>query len=379
MRSRKCKTWLVISASQDEVERLTSSGPRRDFQELKNATEGTYVLRDGSKSGRTLRDRLLGAHVRQAWQAAGRVRSGDNVFADGEHTGFPLAIFLRLRRRRPARFVMLAHWITPRWKLLALRIASIVGAKATIVVHSVVQQSAASSAVGHRWKVVLMPYQVDTDFWTPRKCGSSDKRRFTVVAVGSENRDYDTLVRAAPQIDGDVVIAAGSHWARSIAGSGEPLPTNVTYLDETLGFEQLRELYRSASVVVVPLHDVDNQSGVTAILEGMSMGLPVVTTATKGQREVLAGPLILDGAPEPKCRDMDRGPWLFDASWSRETTGFYVEIGHPGGLAEALEQVRRNSDLHRIGESGRSVASKHFGIEKFSERLVRQLVGRMPE
>ncbi len=368
------KTWLVISATQTDVERLTRSGPRRDFDELRKATGGTYILREGSKSGRTIRERLLGAHVRQAWRAAGRVRNGDNVFADGEHTGFPLALFLRLRRRRPARFVMLAHWITPRWKLLALRVASFVGVKATLVVHSVVQQAAADSSIGGRWTVVLMPYQVDTDFWTPEYPAPSEGCRFKVVAVGSENRDYNTLVNAARDIEGDVVIAAGSHWARSIAETGGQLPTNVTYLNETLGFEALRELYRSASVVVVPLHDVDNQSGVTAILEGMSMGLPVVTTATHGQREVLAGPRTAAGTTRGEDF-IDRGPWLFDPSWSREPTGYYVEVASPDALVAALDHVRHDPSARHIGESGRLVAREHFGIDEFRDRLAHLIVG----
>lgn len=372
------RTWLVISATAADVERLTSSGPRRDFDELRKATQGTYLLREGSKSGRSLRERLLGAHVRQAWHAAGKVRQGENVFADGEHTGFPLALFLRLRRRRPARFVMLAHWITPRWKLLALRVASVMGVKATIIVHSVVQQAAAKTAVGGRWKVVLMPYQVDTDFWTPAEHATSSDRRFTVVAVGSENRDYDTLVKAAPHIDGDIVIAAGSHWARSIAATGEQLPENVTYLTETLGFEQLRELYWTASVVVVPLNDVDNQSGVTAILEGMSMGVPVVTTATQGQREVLAGRSFTNDSTPGEAAVLDRGPWLFDPSWSRETTGYYVDVCNPEALATAFEQIRHDPSARQIGRAGRSVAQRHFGIDDFRERLVRLILGTNP-
>lgn len=369
------RTWLVISATAADVERLTSSGPRRDFDELRKATQGTYVLREGSKSGRSIRERLLGAHVRQAWHAAGKVRRGDNVFADGEHTGFPLALFLRLRRRRPARFVMLAHWITPRWKLLALRLASLIGVKATIVVHSVVQQPAAKTAVGGRWKVVLMPYQVDTDFWTPAEHETPGDRRFTVVAVGSENRDYDTLVKAAPHIDGDIVIAAGSHWARSIAATGEQLPANVNYLTETLGFERLRELYRTASVVVVPLHDVDNQSGVTAILEGMSMGVPVVTTATEGQQEVLAGPRVASDSSLGAAAVLNRGPWLFEPFWSRETTGCYVDVGDPDALATAVERIRQDPGSPEIGKSGRTVARRHFGIDDFRDRLVRLMAG----
>lgn len=364
-------TWLVVSATAAEAQRLVGAGPRRDFEELRKATEGTCVFRETPRQGRSLRQRLFGPHVRQAWRVAALARDGDSIYADGEHNGIPLAVFLRLRRKRVARFVVLAHWVTPRWKRVALFLASIAGVPATLVVHSVVQQAAAESLVRKRWEVRLLPYLVDTDFWLPGSPERPSPDSPTVVAVGAENRDYTTLVTAAALLpEMQFVIAAGSHWARTLSASQDELPPNVIFISETLGFEELRELYGRATVVAVPLLKVENQSGVTAILEGMSMGLPVVTTANRGQREVVAGPLVQSDGVVDSVGTADRGPHLFTTEWQSGVTGCYAEVQNAQSLAAAIAYLSRNSTA---GPTGRSTVAAHFRIEQFVERIGRLL------
>lgn len=333
------QTWLVVSTTKEESERLSRNGPRRDYLELAEATGGEVLYVEGNRRAGGLLGRLLGPHVRQAWRAASIARNGDAIYADGEHIGIPLSIFLRLRRRRRVKLVFIGHLLTPRWKLRALRMATMFGSKATVVVHSVVQKKAVDSLLRRGWRSELVPYQVDTEFWNaPAPMEKPERPLF--VAAGSENRDYPTLIEAARLApDVDVVIASGSHWARRQAGSGDgQLPPNVRFLTETLGFAELRDLYAKATAVVVPLHDVDNQSGITTMLEGMSMGLPVIVSATNGQRECVSGPLVGADGSLDEAATADRGPQQFgEEPGSR--TGFYVPPGDARALAAAMAGV----------------------------------------
>src|SRR5690349_17309701 len=105
-------SWLLVSATEEEAARLDSAGPRRDFTMLAERLAATRIFR-GEGHWRGWRGRLLGPHVRQAWEAAGRVQSGDHVFADGEHVGLPFLFASLLHLRRPT-VVMIGH-MPARW------------------------------------------------------------------------------------------------------------------------------------------------------------------------------------------------------------------------------------------------------------------------
>ena len=62
-------------------------------------------------------------------------------------------------------------------------------------------------------------------------------------------------------------LAAASPWSkRANETEGRALPDNVTA--RAYNYRELRDLYASASFVVVPLYETDFQAGVTTILEG---------------------------------------------------------------------------------------------------------------
>ena len=83
-----------------------------------------------------------------------------------------------------------------------------------------------------------------------------------------------------------VVIAAASPWSKRHgfdARRGPPPNVEVC----RLGFVALRQLYADADVVVMPLHDVDFQAGITTILEAMAMARPVICSRTRGQTDTI--------------------------------------------------------------------------------------------
>lgn len=376
------RVLICVSATEKELTRLTESGLRRDFLELARLTQGQLCFSPERGRRRGWVGRLFGAHLQQAWVAAKRAASADVVFADGEHIGIPLAVFLRLRRRN-SRVVMLGHFVSKPWKRALLRLVSRVGVPGRVLVHSEIQEQAARNAVGGNWSVSLVPYQVDTSYWEDRRAEPGD----TILAVGAEGRDYDTLLKAVEGLGLPVRIAAGSHWARKSVESDEA-GDDVTWFSEPLPFDRLREEYENARLVVVPLLEVENQSGVTTVLEAMSMSRPVVLTATQGQREVVSGPLVRGEGQDPIAMP-SRGAHLFGAAGTvsraeaeagtslfADADGIYVPVGDASALRQAITLLSDDSTLaRRIGKAGRETVQRSFTLESYAERLSAEIHG----
>ena len=126
-------------------------------------------------------------------------------------------------------------------------------------------------------RVHVNAFGVDTEFWTPGEGGRSDY----VLAIGNDgHRDWETLLDAAQGIPTAVRI-----YTRQPTRTA--LPPNVTWHDadwhrRVLSDEEVRELFRRAAVVAVPVKDVPQPSGQSVTLQAMACGRPVVLTRTRG-------------------------------------------------------------------------------------------------
>jgi glycosyltransferase involved in cell wall biosynthesis len=197
-----------------------------------------------------------------------------------------------------------------------------------------------------------------------------------ICAVGLEFRDYKTLVAAVTDLDVDLRIAAASAWSHHAAFAGSPaLPTNITVGGYT--YLPLRELYAAARVVVVPLRDVDNQAGVTVILEAMAMGKAVIVTATRGQTDV-----VRDRRNGGRGR-VKRAWWpgFVDepgvaSSVGGLATGLYVAPGDPAELRRAIHDLLSHPDLaDELGRNGRRVVETCFTLDGFTARFAAAIRG----
>ena len=197
-------------------------------------------------------------------------------------------------------------------------------------------------------KTSLFQFGTDTDFWCP---DDSVEAENLVLAVGSDpKRDYRTLLAApirapirivtrlpvrAPADRRNIEIIRGSYH-------GSPISDLV-----------LRELYRSAAVVAVPLRDVFQPSGYSVTLQAMACGKPVVLSRNKGL-------------------------WDPDVFVSGENC-LLVEPGNPVAMGAALERLHLDRALRRrIGLAARETAIAHFGLERMN-RSLKQLIERTEE
>ena len=398
------RVLLVISAEPTEemrVEIRAGLQPRRDYDMLRDALDADVLTPDiarRSRLGRLLH-RWVGRPVALAAEAFRRRRRYDVIYTDGENVGLPLALLLTLAGARPGRprHVMLSHYLSPAKKraLFRLGIARHIDA---LIVHSAAQRELAIRRLHMpESRVLRLPYFADQRFWRGDLAATSSPLDSVasqgqagaaavslregaalpmICAVGLEFRDYTTLVDAVTGLDVELKIAAGSAWSHHTAFAGAPaLPPNVSVRSYT--YLPLRELYAAARFVVVPLRDVDNQAGVTVILEAMAMGKAVIVTATRGQTDIIRdrrnggrGRIARDWWPgfvdEPDVADQVARLW----------TGLYVAPADPAELRCAIQYLLDHPDeAAQIGRNARTVAEACFTLDDFTARFAAAIRG----
>lgn len=338
----------TIPADLDEA---VASGrrPRVDYVQMAEAFHADLVdhaeaARRTGRVGRLI-ERVAGRNVVLAWCCFRSRRDYDVVMTDGEQVGIPFAALLMLTGKRRPRHLMIVHILSVRKKVLPFRLLQLRRRVDELVVYSSAQRDFAIHTLKVRPdRVTLVPFMVDTDFFSPQPPPSADAPPL-VCSAGLEFRDYGTMVEAVRNLDARVVLAAASPWSKRRSElDGMELPSHVEVV--RLDLHQLRQLYADASVVVMPLHESDFQAGVTTLLEAMAMGKAIVCTRTTGQTDV-----VTDGV-----------------------TGRYVPVGDAPAMRTALRELLDDPQrAQALGAAARQWVVEHADIEVYVELLRRRV------
>lgn len=191
-------------------------------------------------------------------------------------------------------------------------------------------------------KTSLFQFGIDTDFWTPSLDTNVESH---VFSVGSDpSRDYETLVNCGYR--GNMRILT-----RLPVDAGQRPQTEVlrgSYHDSPITDVELRDMYRRAEVVTVPLKDVWQPTGYSVTLQAMACGKAVVLSKIKGLWD----------------------PEVFHS----EKNCILVEPGNLRALGDALERLRGDPALRdRIGSAARQTAVEAFALSRMN-RSIRNLV-----
>ncbi|WP_445665949.1 glycosyltransferase family 4 protein [Fodinibius sp. AD559] len=281
-------------------------------------------------------------------------RKYDVIFTQSEKVGLPLALLMKYFRMRTPH-VMIISRITsmdPRksqQKKWFLKHAQ--EAISRILIWSSQQRQIAIDELGiPASKVTLLRRGTDQLFWHPME---SEDGANGICAVGMEMRDYPTLVEALRELHIPCHIAVG-------AARGEIFDTvkklyDIDELPEHISvgrkpYEELRKLYASCNFTVVPLLPSDSDNGLTAILESMAMGKPVICSRTEGQVDV-----IEDGV-----------------------TGIFVEQGNPEALRNAIAELWNNPKrAEEMGKAARKYVEENHSMEQFVDEIKEEVLDVM--
>ncbi len=200
-------------------------------------------------------------------------------YLDGEHSLGPLPDFLRenrLLRHRP-RVVATFHQ-PPAWLEEIVTGENLRSVDRITVVSREQEDFFRRLAPG--CPVSFIPHGVDIDFFRPGPRRDGDGA-FRCLTVGSWMRNMDIVLAIAKRMSG----RAGLEFhlvSPDGAGAG---PSNVSF-HRNVSDEALRDLYRSADLLLMPLHDCTANN---ALLEGIACGVPVAATDLPGVRDYLPG------------------------------------------------------------------------------------------
>lgn len=321
--------------------------PRADYLELARSFDADLIDYTGARriAGRigAVLERVGGPDLLLAWACFQRRNDYRVIFTDGEQIGIPLALLLKLfGLGRRARHLMIVHILSVKKKMVFFDYAGIQSHIDRFLVYSSWQKQ----FVETRWRVaaqrvIFTPFMVDTHFFAPDQVTPRHDHRAMICSVGLEARDYPTLLQAVDGLAAAIMIAAASPWSkRSDTTSGQQIPANVTVC--RLSQYDLRQLYADSAFLVMPLHNVDFQAGVTAILEAMAMERAVICSRTPGQTDV-----VVDGE-----------------------TGIYVPPGDPQALRNAIDYLLEHpAEAERMGRAGRRRVEQLMSLDCYVERL----------
>lgn len=126
-------------------------------------------------------------------------------------------------------------------------------------------------------RVYAIPFGVDSDFFALAPYPTSPR----IVSAGNDrDRDPATLFAAFAIVMHEVPEVEIFVQSRS-----ELRPPEGVHVLPQMSHVALRELYASATLIVVATHPNLHGSGMTVALEGLSMGRPVICSDTPGMRQ----------------------------------------------------------------------------------------------
>jgi len=316
----------------------------------------------------------VGPRGQSSWAGGGRRETLEGAGGEG---GSPSPA----HRERGAgeghpRLTMIGHLLSPRGKQALFRGLRLRETIDAVVVHSSLQARLAARTLGLRPdQVELVPYQTDERFWAPRDASVEQQ----ICSAGLEYRDYGTMIQAVADLPVAVVIAAASPWSTfTFEGDERALPAHIRV--DSFDYAGLRDLYASSLFVVVPLRDVENQAGITTILEAMAMGKAVVVSHTRGQTDVIRDRRSQSRAFPERSSQPDWAQQLgATADTARGHTGIYVQPGDSDELRRAIVYLLEHPEQARaMGANGRRVIVETMGLDLFTRRMAAVIAGGPP-
>jgi glycosyltransferase involved in cell wall biosynthesis len=172
------------------------------------------------------------------------------------------------------------------WKLRKRMQDRIIPRVDRVVVFGRVQLDYLREVYGERARGAFVPHRADVRFYDPAsEPGTPPPERGYVLAIGDDvSRDFSTLLAAcAPSAPlGRLLEERNLRCVIHTRKDLWPRPPRVDHSAARLSHVHLRDLYRHAIAVVIPLFDLLHPGGINSIVEAMAMGRPLVVSRSRG-------------------------------------------------------------------------------------------------
>jgi len=323
------------------LKQLDDVAPRQDYVEIAKQLEGSLVGYDLSDAiwYRWTRqfEKRLKLDLMESLFAAIQCSKHNVVLSTSEKIAIPLAALLSITKCKTPHIVI-AHKLSSGLKTYLFRILQVHETFSHVICVCRAQVDYAINQLEIPESRVDFVYdKVDHRFFHPLKVDTGDY----ILAVGQEQRDYKTLLRAIAGANIKLVVVASSPWSTSQIRMDEI--GEVTILSH-IPYQELRTLYAQARLVVIPLFAVDYAAGVNTVLEAMAMAKPLIISRTRGITDYVV----------------------------HNETGLYVS---PGDAAELRDTVLslwgQANELKRLGTNARQTVEECMNLDIYVDQVVR--------
>jgi glycosyltransferase involved in cell wall biosynthesis len=276
----------------------------------------------------------------------------DVVYATGEDVGFALAALLRTHRVSPPRLVVRLEQPTYGSTILRRTAFNLYMHYALERIDTIICRTNAHLQYLHSVarvplaKLRFVPEMTDTRFYDPYATRSLGLRIAPqepyILSAGLEMRDYPTLIEAVRGLPVRLIVAAASPWShfRSSEAHHGDLPPNVTV--SSFNPLQMRELYRHAAFVAVPVQPTLRACGMNVVLEGWAMAKGAVVTRTVGLPDY-----VREGENGLFVQPHDVADWR----------------------AKLLRLLQQPDEATRLGRNGRAFVEQHLNLDHYVSQI----------
>lgn len=336
---------LVLVGNQVKSTETQADEPRQDYQEIAKRLNGSLFDYEQSEASYCQQSRQLEKKAKLcvvgAFLASLKCSKHNAFLSSSEKMAIPLAGLLWLREKMLGEHkphVVIAHKLSTGFKNTLFQHSNLHHSFSQVICVSRAQADYAINELDLPESAVHFVHdKVDHKFFHPMPEETTEDY---ILAVGQEQRDYETLLQAVAGTGLKVVIVASSPWSTYTPKTEDC--ENVTVL-KNLPYTELRKLYAKARMVAVPLFDVDYAAGVNGVLEGMAMAKPVIVSQSKGISDYIS-----DGE-----------------------TGLYVEPGNPEALRKTiLDLWHQPAEQERLGKNARQAVEETMNLDIYVDRIV---------
>ena len=136
---------------------------------------------------------------------------------------------------------------------------------------------------GDNSKLIYFPFCIDTNFWIGDIEVNHEAMSNDIIFVGNDgNRDIETLIEIAKNLPEINFIFVSEHKALKEFQLPNVQIFNGSWANELLTDTELKALYKSSKLTIIPLINSTQPSGQSVALQSMAVGTPVMITKTDG-------------------------------------------------------------------------------------------------
>lgn len=220
-----------------------------------------------------------GFNLGQALLLWPQYRAADVVIACGDSAALPVLLLKKIGLIKcPAIYISigLVHKLIkptcPKWVIGFY--SKLFGVAGAIVVFSQIEKNLYQTRFKIKEnQVMFIPLGIDTDFFHPRQV---PEEKFLLTVGRDLDRDYGFLLSIIPRLPMKTLIVTSK---RNLAHLRVPNNTEVLF---DIDYEELRDLYERAQLVMIPLKNNPRASGQLVFLESLAMKKAVVASDVPG-------------------------------------------------------------------------------------------------